>query len=106
MPKSAGVAKQDPAAEEKFPSDEIKKGGPGQTNRVRLVILLHRRVASAQSIDDRRHEQNADCRNHKPGFPVPQGKTKFRRVFPEQQNDDDQWNYKIKDNSIPVLRWC
>src|SRR5512139_1212266 len=105
-PKFARVAEQDPAAEHKFPADEVKESRPWQAQGVGLVILLHRRVTLSQIINDRSHAQNANSRNDQPGFPIAQPETKLLWVFAKEQQNNSQRNNEIENDTVPIFRLC
>src|SRR5512147_576978 len=100
MPKSAHVAKENPAPEEKFPADQIEESGPRQANGIRLVIFLHSSVPSPQVVNNRSHEQNTKRCNDQACFPIAKRKAKFPGVFTKKKDNDDQWEDEIKNDSI------
>src|SRR5690242_6388116 len=99
----ARVAKENPAAEEEFPANQVKESRPWQANCVRLVIVMHRRITTSQIINDRSHKKNTDGRDDEPSLPVAKRQPKLLRVFSKQKNNDNQRNNKIQNDAVPIF---
>lgn len=54
--KFPGISKQQPAAENEFPSDQIEECGPGQALQKSLIIFLHGCISTTQEVYDRSHD--------------------------------------------------
>ena len=103
MPKSTQVRKQNPAAKEEFPTDQIKESCPRQTRQKRRVICFHSSVAASQIINDGSHNEDAKRAISQPQFPVAEGETIFFGIFAEQNQRQQKWDDKVKNQTIPIF---